>query len=145
MKYPKIILSLFFAAATLSLLTYSCNKKQEPANATLFDIKGKTIVWHWTKGDYAGGIYKNTFNQNGTVAWQSLAGGEKGDSGIEKNYNIFNISDNIVWVSWYETSNEKVKGTTVSVILNIKNKKAYGIISNGDGAVSLSGIIESIN
>ncbi|RLM16514.1 hypothetical protein BIY27_00040 [Gibbsiella quercinecans] len=94
----------------------------------------KKIQWEWTEGAYAGAIYENVFNDDGTMVWKGLKGAEKNQSRTER-YVAYNISDDVSAASWFEPT----EGATVNVILNFKSSEIYGFISDKDDRVALKG------
>lgn len=99
-------------------------------------VTGSTIKWEWTKGDYAGGIYQNTFHENGKLTWKGLAGGEAGSSATEDKYSVAEVTDEIYMVSWHESI-----GDTVTLTLNFKENSIFGVISNNTDWTVVSGKI----
>ncbi|MGL9861254.1 hypothetical protein IGJ68_002140 [Enterococcus sp. DIV0564] len=103
-------------------------------------VQGKTIKWEWTKGEYSGAIYQNTFHEDGKVTWKGIAGAEAGDSATEDKYSVEQVTDSVFMVSWLENI-----GDTVTITLNFENHTIFGVISNNKEWTVVSGKILEVN
>lgn len=103
-------------------------------------ILGSTIKWQWNEGDYAGGVYENTFHKDGRVTWRGLEGGEAGLTATEDLFSAEEVEDNIYMISWHESI-----GDTVTITINLTSNTIYGVISNNSDWTVVSGEVLEFN
>lgn len=102
-------------------------------------LVGKTIIWSWTEGAFAGDKYELTFFTDGRIHWKGLKGSEKGKEGTDKEYRIVEVNNDIHMLSWLEEV-----GYTVTATLNLKENTIFGFVSNEKEWYPLIGVIHSI-
>ena len=87
-------------------------------------LPGRVIRWTVTDGPGAGS-YEHTFGDDGTVTWRMLDGPFAGSSRQEKQYSAARVSDDVYAISYLAAS-----GHTLTVVLNMKDKRMFGFASN---------------
>lgn len=147
MKFKTLLIALVivpvFSIAAMNQAPV--NTEATPSKENIMKINNhsfvtqKTLQWEWTEGPYAGAVYENTFNADGSMIWKGIKGGEKGQSRTEQ-YVAYDISDDVSVASWFEPS----VGATVNVILNSKSHEIYGFISDKEGRIILKGHFSQI-
>lgn len=101
-------------------------------------LPGKTIRWTFPDGPLPAS-FEHTFRDDGTLVWRILNGPMKGGSGEEKRYASERMSDDVYVVSYLGAS-----GHTLTVVFNVKDKRAYGIASNTTTWFALEGTLDSV-
>ncbi|HEY3053201.1 MAG TPA: MoaF N-terminal domain-containing protein [Thermoanaerobaculia bacterium] len=101
-------------------------------------VRGKTIRWTFTDGPIPAS-FEHTFRQDGSLVWRVLDGPMKGGSGEEKKYSAARVADDVYAISYLAAS-----GHTLTVILNLRDKRMYGYGSNDKQWFALHGTVDCI-
>ncbi|CAN5296778.1 hypothetical protein BH11PSE11_BH11PSE11_10630 [soil metagenome] len=87
---------------------------------------GKKLHWTFSNGPTAGMTFEHVFYKNGNVSWRFVNGAGRPNTSYEKNCAVVKIAEDVFAVSYLAAS-----GYTLSVVLNLQTRKAYGFASNG--------------
>ena len=101
-------------------------------------LPGKIIRWTFTDGPMATS-FEHEFRDDGTLVWRILDGPMKGGSGEEKKYEAFRVSEDVYAVSYLAAS-----GHTLTVVLNMNDKRMFGFGSNDKEWFALNGTVDSV-
>jgi hypothetical protein len=107
-------------------------------------IRGKTIRLIWTEGPTKGKTYDHEFRQDGTVEWRDAEGprsaGAKGQTPKESApYAAARVADDIYAVSYLAPS-----GFTLTVVLNLRDKRMVGFASGAKEWYPVRGTFEIV-
>src|SRR4051794_34886321 len=102
-------------------------------------LPGKTIRWTFIDGPMPAS-FEHTFNDDGTVVWRVLDGPMQGASRQESRYGAEQISDDVYAVSYLGAS-----GHTLTVVMNVKDKRMFGYGSSDKEWFAVHGTIDSIS
>jgi hypothetical protein len=87
-------------------------------------LPGRIIRWTFTDGPMPNS-FEHTFRADGSLVWRVLDGPMKGGSGEEKKYDSARVADDVYAVSYLAAS-----GHTLTVIMNLRDKRMYGYASD---------------
>ena len=102
------------------------------------ELPGRVIRWTFTDGPLPA-AFEHEFRDDGTLTWRILDGPMQGGSGEEKRYGAVRVSDDVYVVSYLAAS-----GHTLTVALNLKEKRAYAFASNDKEWMELNGTLDAI-
>lgn len=125
-------------AAFLILCTSALEVTMADDPITSDPLRGKTIRWTFTDGPIPAS-YEHTFRQDGSLVWRVLDGQMKGASAEEKKYSAARVADDVYAVSYLAAS-----GHTLTVILNLRDKRMYGYASNDKQWFALHGTVDAV-
>ncbi len=125
-------------AAFLILITTVLEVTMADNPITSDPVRGKTIRWTFTDGPIPAS-FEHTFRQDGSLVWRVLDGPMKGGSGEEKKYSAARVADDVYAISYLAAS-----GHTLTVILNLRDKRMYGYGSNDKQWFALHGTVDGI-
>jgi phenolic acid decarboxylase len=103
------------------------------------EIRGKTIRFHWTGGPTKGKTHEHVFHDDGTVEFRSIDGTENGKFTKEKEYAAIKVAEDVFLVSYLGSS-----GYTLTVALNFRNQKLFGIASGAKEWFPTEGTFEVV-
>ena len=101
-------------------------------------LPGKTIRWTFLDGPLPAS-FEHEFHDDGTLVWRILSGPMQGGSGQEKQYAAERVSDDVYAVSYLAAS-----GHTLTVVMNLKEKRAYGFASDNKSWFALQGTLDGV-
>jgi phenolic acid decarboxylase len=125
-------------AAFLILCTTTVEVTMAADLTTGDPLRGKTIRWTFTDGAMPAS-YEHTFRKDGSLVWSVLDGPMKGGSGEEKKYSAARVTEDVYVVSYLSAS-----GYTLTVILNLREKRMYGYASNEKQWFALHGTVDGV-
>lgn len=99
-------------------------------------LSGKTIRWTFTDGPIPAS-FEHTFRKDGSLVWRVLDGPMKGGSGEEKKYSTTRVADDVYAVSYLAAS-----GHTLTVIMNLREKRVWGYASSEKTWFALHGTMD---
>ena len=106
---------------------------------TTNSLSGQVIRWTFEDGPTAGSTYEHTFNADGSVSFVKLDGDRKGEPKREKKYGSFEVSKGVELVSYLSDS-----GYTLTVAMNLDDRRIYGFASNDKEWHPVSGTLEVV-
>ena len=101
-------------------------------------LPGKVIRWTCLDGPMAAS-FEHTFRDDGTLVWRILDGPMKGGSGEEKKYAASRVSEDVYAISYLAAS-----GHTLTVVMNMKDKRMFGFASNDKEWFALHGTVDGV-
>jgi hypothetical protein len=103
-------------------------------------IRGKTIRLTWTDGPTKGTTHEHVFHEDGTVEWRDTANPQKGAPPKERpDYAALSVADDIYAVSYLAPS-----GYTLTVVLNLRERKMVGFASSSKDWHPVQGTFEVV-
>jgi hypothetical protein len=107
-------------------------------------IRGKIVRMTWTDGPTKGKTYDHDFRQDGTVEWRDAAGpssaAAQGQPPKEQaKYAAVRVADDIYAVSYLAPS-----GFTLTVVLNLRDKRMVGFASGAKEWYPVRGTFEIV-
>ena len=102
------------------------------------ELPGNVIRWTFTDGPLPTS-FEHEFRDDGTLVWRILDGPMKDGTGEEKEYAAARVSDGVYVVSYLAAS-----GHTLTVVMNLKDKRAYGFASNDKQWFALHGTVDGV-
>lgn len=112
-------------------------------------VAGRTFRWTFNDGPTAGKTYEHTFNSDGTVIYKEVSGSAKTKPEGGKNatgkkpkptrYAAFEVAPETHLVSYLSEN-----GFTLTVAMNLKTGKSYGVASNDKQWFPLTGTVEAV-
>jgi len=109
-------------------------------------LAGRTVRWRFDDGPTAGTVYEHTFRSDGTVSWRAVGAKTKGAgrTGEPKEasapkYASFQIGPQTHLVSYLAQS-----GYTLTVAVNLRTKKCWGVASNEKEWYPVTGELEPV-
>ena len=101
-------------------------------------LPGNIIRWTFTDGPMAAS-FEHTFRDDGTLVWRILDGPMEGGTGEEREYAAFRVSDDVYAISYLAKS-----GHTLTVVMNMNDKRMFGFASNDKQWFALHGTVDSV-
>jgi MoaF N-terminal domain len=103
-------------------------------------IRGKTIRLTWTDGPTKGTTHEHVFHDDGTVEWRDAANPQTGGPPKERpEYAAIRVADDIYAVSYLAPS-----GYTLTVVLNLRERKMVGFASSSKDWHPVQGTFEVV-
>jgi hypothetical protein len=103
-------------------------------------IRGKTIRLTWTDGPTKGTTHEHVFHEDGTVVWRDAANPQTGAPPKERPaYAAMRVADDIYAVSYLAPS-----GYTLTVVLNLRDRKMVGFASSSKDWHPVQGTFEVV-
>jgi phenolic acid decarboxylase len=102
------------------------------------ELPGNVIRWTFRDGPLPA-AFEHEFRDDGTLVWRILDGPMQGGSGEEKRYGAARVSDDVYVVSYLAAS-----GHTLTVVLNVKEKRAHAFASNDKEWMALQGTLDGV-
>jgi len=113
-------------------------------------LAGRTFRWTFNEGPTAGKAYEHSFNSDGTVVYREADDAVKGKSDGGKivtgkkqpgtRYASFEVAPETHMISYLAADS----GFTLTVTMNLKNKKCYGVASNEKQWFPVTGSLEAV-
>ncbi len=100
-------------------------------------LAGRTITWTFEDGPMSGTSIEHAFNPDGSVTWTLLDGEFKGATAREKSYAAVKVSERVWAISYLAAS-----GHTLTVVLNLDDRRMYGFGSGDKSWESMQGRFE---
>jgi hypothetical protein len=104
-----------------------------------FSLIGQTIRWKFDDGPTPGAVYEHTFHPDGTVSYHQVQEGKTPKPTVEKRYAAFEVAPEVHLVSYLGAS-----GYTLTVAMNLVTARVFGVASNGEDWVPLTGSLEIV-
>jgi|ERR1041384_927783 len=102
------------------------------------ELPGNVIRWTFPDGVFPA-AFEHEFRDDGTLTWRILDGPMQGGAGEEKRYSAARIADDVYAVSYLAAS-----GHTLTVVINVKEKRVFGFASNEKEWHALQGTLDGI-
>jgi phenolic acid decarboxylase len=103
------------------------------------EIRGKTIRFTWTDGPTKGQTHEHVFHEDGAVEFRSIDGTQKGKPTKEREYAAMKVAEDVFLVSYLASS-----GYTLTVALNFRSNKVFGVASNAKEWFPTQGTLEVV-
>ena len=104
-------------------------------------IRGKTVRLTWTDGPTRGMTHEHVFHQDGTVEWHDAGSAGKGGAAKERPpYAAVQVADGV-----YVVSDLAASGYTLTVVLNLRDKKVVGFASSSKDWHPIRGKLEVVS
>jgi len=100
-------------------------------------LTGKTIRWTFVDGPVAGTTFEHVFSDDGSVTWRILDGPHQGATAREKSYAAVKVNERTWAVSYLGAS-----GHTLTVVLNVDDRRAIGFASSEKSWYTFNGTFE---
>jgi MoaF N-terminal domain len=102
-------------------------------------LAGRTIRWRFVDGPIPDVTFEHAFGEDGSVTWRIVDGEHQGASRREQPYAAVKVNEGAWAISYLSAS-----GHTLTVVLNLDDRRAIGFGSDGRSWYPLTGSFEVV-
>ena len=111
-----------------------------PQHDRIDSLRGRTVRWTFADGPSAGTTYEHVFNEDGTIGFRGADKSGRGKFTLAREGTVEKFGDGIFVVSYLA-----VGGFTLTVVMNMRDRKMIGFASNNDSWFKQQGTFELVD